>query len=98
METAIKTPTSTTKLTFPVEGMTCGGCVNGVQRALSRVPGVSAAAVDLKTASATVEYNPAISNFTALQSAVDDAGYTLKEAGSTPAASAKKAGGGCCGG
>jgi copper ion binding protein len=98
METAIKNPTSTTKQTFPVEGMTCGGCVNGVQRALSRVAGVSAATVDLRTASATVEYDPAIANFKTLQSAVDDAGYALKESGSTPAASAKKSGGGCCGG
>jgi copper ion binding protein len=97
METATINPTSTTKQTFPVEGMTCGGCVNGVQRALSRVAGVSAATVDLKTASATVEYDPTIANFKTLQSAVDDAGYDLKAPGSIPSASAKKSGGGCCG-
>ncbi len=97
METAIKTSTSNTTQTFPVEGMTCGGCVNGVQRALDRVAGVSAATVDLRTASATVKYDPAIANFTTLQKAVDDAGYALRESGSAPVASAKKSGGGCCG-
>ncbi len=38
-----------------IEGMTCAGCVNAVTRALSRVPGVTAVAVDLETGRARVE-------------------------------------------
>ena len=32
-------------LSFDVSGMTCGGCTGSVQRALSRIPGVSHAEV-----------------------------------------------------
>jgi copper chaperone CopZ len=38
-----------------IEGMTCEGCANVVTRALSRVPGVTAVAVDLKAGRARVE-------------------------------------------
>ncbi len=43
---------------FPVSGMTCAACSARVQRALERVPGVSAANVNLMTGSATVEFDP----------------------------------------
>jgi len=43
--------------TIPVSGMTCAACSARVQRALGRVPGVSAANVNLMTGSATVEFD-----------------------------------------
>ena len=43
---------------IPVSGMTCAACSARVQRALERVPGVSAANVNLMTGSATVEFDP----------------------------------------
>ena len=43
--------------TVPVSGMTCAACSARVQRALERVPGVSAANVNLMTGSATVEFD-----------------------------------------
>lgn len=46
-------PAETTVLS--VTGMTCNGCANTVGRVLSRVPGVTAAKVDLEAARATVE-------------------------------------------
>lgn len=36
-----------TRLSMPVEGMTCASCVGRVERALKEVPGVQAAAVNL---------------------------------------------------
>src|SRR5215210_2181006 len=42
---------------IPVSGMTCAACSARVQRALERVPGVSAANVNLMTGSATVEFD-----------------------------------------
>jgi P-type Cu+ transporter len=42
---------------IPVSGMTCAACSARVQRALERVPGVSAASVNLMTGSATVEFD-----------------------------------------
>jgi P-type Cu+ transporter len=44
--------------TIPVSGMTCAACSARVQRALERVPGVSAANVNLMTGAATVEFDP----------------------------------------
>ncbi|MGH8221273.1 MAG: heavy-metal-associated domain-containing protein [Steroidobacteraceae bacterium] len=41
-------------IVLAVCGMTCGGCANAVARALSRVPGVSEARVDLASERATV--------------------------------------------
>ena len=39
-------------LEFQVQGMTCQGCVGSVQRAATRVPGVTAIDVDLANARA----------------------------------------------
>lgn len=41
-------------LTFDVSGMTCGGCVGSVQRALSKIDGVSHAEVTLDPGVASV--------------------------------------------
>jgi Cu+-exporting ATPase len=41
-------------MTFTVEGMTCAGCVRGVERALLAVPGVTSANVNLATEKAVV--------------------------------------------
>ena len=45
----------TTRITLPVEGMHCAGCVGRVERALAAVPGVTGASVNLATHRATVE-------------------------------------------
>ncbi|WP_146752498.1 heavy-metal-associated domain-containing protein, partial [Serratia quinivorans] len=36
-----------TRLSLPVEGMTCASCVGRVERALKAVPGVDSASVNL---------------------------------------------------
>ena len=48
-----------TRITLPVEGMTCAACQANVQRALTATPGVTKAAVNLMTHEATVHYDPA---------------------------------------
>ncbi|MBI1809666.1 MAG: heavy-metal-associated domain-containing protein [Gemmatimonadetes bacterium] len=62
------------KLTMTITGMTCGGCVSGVRAALVRSPGVMHA--DVKIGSATVTYDPAVTNPDALSGAVAAAGFT----------------------
>ena len=47
--------THTTQSSFPVQGMTCASCVSHVEKALSKVPGVESAKVNLATESATVQ-------------------------------------------
>ena len=42
-------------LTFDVHGMTCGGCIGTVQRALGKIAGLSNAAVSVRPRTGTVE-------------------------------------------
>ena len=58
--------------TLRIEGMTCASCANRAEAALSRVPGVTRAVVNLATGLATVEGDAPLK---ALVQAVDDAGY-----------------------
>ena len=46
-------------LSFDVNGMTCGGCTGSVQRALSKLDGISHAEVSLSPGVATVVADPA---------------------------------------
>ena len=65
-------------LTLPVDGMTCASCVARVEKALKKVDGVTAAAVNLATEKATIEFDPGKATIEKLQAAVSDSGYTLK--------------------
>lgn len=67
---------ATRKSIFPVGGMTCASCVARVEQALSSVPGVISANVNLASEKATVEYLDG-TELGALRSAVKDAGYEL---------------------
>jgi Cu+-exporting ATPase len=68
------------RLTLPVRGMHCAACVGKVEGALTRVPGVETAAVNLATERATVDFDPARADVAALQAAVAAAGYELAPA------------------
>ena len=57
--------------------MTCGGCVNSVNKALKNVPGVADTNVDLAGAKATVTFDENQTNLSALKEAVEDAGYDV---------------------
>jgi len=67
---------ATKKSIFPVGGMTCASCVARVEEALSSVPGVISANVNLASEKATVEYTEG-TNIADLRQAVKDAGYEL---------------------
>lgn len=58
-----------------VEGMSCGGCVSNVTGVLKALPGVDDVIVSLEQASATVVYDPAKLEVSALRQAVEDAGF-----------------------
>src|SRR3990170_3680333 len=47
------------RVELPVFGLTCGKCVQAVEKALRAVPGVKRATVNLSSARAFVEYDPA---------------------------------------
>jgi len=62
-------------LSLAIDGMTCASCVGNVERALTAVPGVMEATVNLATERATVR---GIADTRALVAAVEDAGYFAK--------------------
>jgi Cu+-exporting ATPase len=68
-----------TDLVAPVRGMHCAACVGKVERALTAVPGVDRASVNLATEQATVSFDPALTTVDALREAVAAAGYELAE-------------------
>ena len=63
---------------FAIEGMTCQNCVRHVQRALSAVPGVTVA--DVNIGSATVSYDPEQVPDDVVVDAVREAGYQARPA------------------
>jgi len=67
---------ATKKSIFPVGGMTCASCVARVEEALSGVPGVVSANVNLASEKATVEYTEE-TELADLRRAVREAGYEL---------------------
>lgn len=58
-----------------VTGMTCGGCVNSVQRLLAALPGVQSAVVSLTPGQASVVYDPTRISPATLMQAIIDAGF-----------------------
>jgi len=68
-------PAAGTRITLPVEGMTCAACQATVQKALTRQPGVLDASVNLMMKSAAVTYDPARVQPEALVEAIRETGY-----------------------
>ncbi|MCC6236754.1 MAG: copper-translocating P-type ATPase [Dehalococcoidia bacterium] len=82
MTTTTPTPAATAdvgeQLTrLGIRGMTCASCVRRVERALSGVPGVDEANVNLATEEASIASHGTIS-FEALRAAVEKAGYEVR--------------------
>lgn len=60
-----------------ISGMACAGCSGAVEKALSRLEGVSSAKVDLAKKTAYVNYNPEKISIDGLKKAVEAAGYKV---------------------
>lgn len=67
-----------TKLSLPVEGMSCASCVGRVERALKAVPGVQSAAVNLASERADVVVDDAAVVPAAIH-AIESAGYRVPD-------------------
>jgi copper chaperone len=65
-------------LSFDVTGMTCGGCTGSVQRALSKLDGITQAEVSLSPGAATVVIDPAKVTPAQIESAISQLGYPAK--------------------
>lgn len=61
---------------YDIQGMTCAHCANAVSTELGALDGVTAVAVDVAAGTATVTSDAALAR-DAVQSAVEEAGYSL---------------------
>ncbi|MEO8451613.1 MAG: heavy-metal-associated domain-containing protein [Gemmatimonadota bacterium] len=66
------------RISIPIAGMSCGGCVAGVRKALTQLPGVQVE--EVKIGVATVTFDPAVTSPEALRAAIVGAGYQPKAA------------------
>ncbi len=67
------------KKKYELNGMSCGGCVSNVKRALLQVPAVSDADVHLNPQEAIITFNESVA-VDVLQTQLNKAGhYTIKE-------------------
>jgi copper chaperone len=64
-------------ITIKIKGMTCGGCVASVQRALKAIDGVHEVKVSLEQGQASIDYTPGRVNAARLSSAIEDAGFEV---------------------
>ena len=64
-------------ITLKIEGMSCGGCVRHVTKALSAVPAVDVQ--EVKVGSATVQFDPDKTSQEAVVEAVRVAGFGVGE-------------------
>ena len=67
----------TKQVTLPITGMTCANCVATVERNLKKEKGVQAAAVNLSSERATIEFDPSMTSLEPLISRVQRAGYGI---------------------
>lgn len=75
-ETPASTPAVEPKtVTLRVEGMTCGGCVLGVRKVLTKLDGVSKAEVSYEDQRAVVTYDPAKVTVEQMIAAIKTLGY-----------------------
>ncbi|MCB9457301.1 MAG: copper-translocating P-type ATPase [Anaerolineaceae bacterium] len=71
---------TTQQIDLPITGMTCANCARTVERTLSKTDGVGEAAVNYATERATVSYDPATTDVSALIERVSKAGYGVAQA------------------
>jgi copper chaperone CopZ len=63
------------KMTFPVQGMSCGSCVRHIRAALEGSTGVKTVEVNLAAGEVTVTYNPQTTEPIAIAEAIRKSGY-----------------------
>ncbi|HZX60112.1 MAG TPA: heavy metal translocating P-type ATPase, partial [Candidatus Methylomirabilis sp.] len=80
------------EVVIPIQGMHCASCVRRIEEALTALPGVIRASVNLATAQAMIAYLPGATTLTDLRRAIQDSGYTpLEITGSEIGADREKA-------
>ncbi|RJQ31289.1 MAG: copper-translocating P-type ATPase [Peptococcaceae bacterium] len=68
------------KISIPVEGMSCAACAGRVEQALKDTAGVAGATVNLVTSKANINYNPAKISVKELVETISNLGYNVPAA------------------
>jgi len=63
------------QIIIPIGGMTCASCAQRIEKALSKLKGVSSASVNLATEKASIHYNPSIIRLSQIKSEILKIGY-----------------------
>jgi len=63
------------EITIPIGGMTCGACSAAVERALKKLEGVEAVAVNFATEKATIRYDSSQLRISQIKQTIEKAGY-----------------------
>ncbi|MBB5181458.1 Cu+-exporting ATPase [Planomicrobium koreense] len=78
-----KASTDSVVKSFVIEGMTCASCVQAVERATRKLPGVAESNVNMATEKMVIRYDPSVLAISDIKSAVSDAGYEAHDDEST---------------
>ena len=66
-------------VTIPIGGMTCASCSQRVEKAISKLNGVTKVSVNLATEKAAVEYDPQLIKLSAIKECIVNTGYQALE-------------------
>jgi len=66
-----------TSVSFNVQGMSCSGCAQSVERRLMSTPGVQSASVDLVSATANITFNEQTTNANSLEKVIESLGFDV---------------------
>ncbi|HWQ29491.1 MAG TPA: heavy metal translocating P-type ATPase [Negativicutes bacterium] len=70
---------NTKEVSIPIGGMTCAACAKAVERAVGKLQGVEAVAVNFATEKASIKYDPTSLRLSEIKQAIAKAGYKALE-------------------
>lgn len=71
-------------VTLAIEGMTCTGCENTIQEAVTKVPGVAEIKASHLDSTAVVSFDTTKTSISAIGDAINEAGYVFKGEKTSP--------------
>lgn len=74
-------PAAARTATFAIQNMTCATCPITVKKAIQGVKGVKSVSVDFDAKTATVTFDPSVTNVKSIATASTNAGYPASVAG-----------------
>lgn len=88
--TAVTAAPASAKKQIKVSGMTCANCALTIEKGLSKMPGVSLAAVNFASEKLNVEFDPATVSEQEIAAKIEDLGYGVQDAGYMPTANSEQ--------